>query len=154
MYEQQPTTGAACDHTHPFPAPAGHEWIDSMEFGDPTRLEVPGAMGTYDRDSTEIRRALGAWLWGTDCLEQHIATIAADPIVTAYVLTVAELTLRDRAHFEFEQALKAGGLEAGREVCEQMEPEERVNQIGFALGRILHGFTMLRSDLVGQLRTL
>lgn len=155
MHERQPTTGAPCDHTHPFPAATDLEWVDSEEFGVPG-LEVsrPTSTPTQDRDPAPIHRALGAQLWQTDCLDQHVREVADDVVLTAYLLAAAEIAQRDRGHFAFEHGLRSGGFEGGRQVVDAMSREERINEVRSAVIRSLRGFVAMRSDLGALLQTL
>jgi hypothetical protein len=148
MYESSPMTGMPCDTRHPFPAPSPGDWADSMEYGDPSRLNVNKPAPMEDRDTSPLWRALAAWLWNIDCLDRHIADVVADPILTAHAITVATLTDRKEGS-NAAAALRSGGLEACRRVVDGMSVSERT-EVQMSVNRILHGYTALRLDLGGH----
>ncbi|WP_045740846.1 hypothetical protein [Actinoplanes rectilineatus] len=157
MTDFEPITGLPCDPTHPFPAPTGADWADSMEYGDDRRL--PGN-GMWDRDTTPIWRAVAANLWNQDCYGQHLAEVAADPILTAHTIAVAAVAHSPNSRDVITQlafahsgagtvfaALNDGGQEHARRVVDGLTEPVRVEALAEVVAHINRGFTALRLDV-------
>jgi hypothetical protein len=155
--EFRPITGASSDASHPFPTPTGSDWIDSMEYGNEDRL--PGN-GMWDRDSTPIWRAVAANMWGQQCYEQHLAEIAADPILTAHTMALTVLAQDPGGRHPMIQlafgqtgagmvfaALKEAGQPAARRAAHDLPVDVRASALAECIAHINHGFTALRLDV-------
>jgi hypothetical protein len=155
-----PIAGMTCDETHPYPSPEGADWVDSMEFGDDRRL---GEGLMYDRDTTPAWRAVAAYQWGAPCLPQHVEAVAADPILTAYMIAAAAMSLTDTDlgapwRYGFSEdgagrviaALRKGGAEAARAAVDQLSAQARVTAVEQAVTFFNDRFTAMRLDVAGR----
>ncbi|PRY24025.1 hypothetical protein [Pseudosporangium ferrugineum] len=160
MTDYQPITGMPCDATHPFPAPHGADWIDSMEYGEDQRLQSGSRLAMHDRDSTPIWRAIAANMWGTDCYGEHLAAVAADPILAAHTIAIAAVAYPPEntdmiTRLGFDQsgagqvfaALRQEGQEAGRTIVDAMPLDLRKSALAECVAHINHGFTAMRLDI-------
>lgn len=152
---RQPITGMSCDADHPFPAPAAGRWIDSMDYGDTRRLIA----SMYDRDTLPVWRLFAAWMWGTDCTEQHAAEVAADPILTTYLIASTALAIppesmdaTTRLGFDHVgagavfQALRSGGLADARRMVDGLPTAMRVTATRECLAHLGQGVVALQLD--------
>lgn len=157
MTEYRPITGKPCDSSHPYPTPTDSDWVDSMEYGDDDRL--PGG-SMWDRDSTPIWRAVAANMWNQRCYEQHLAEVAADPILTTHAMAITilanepgnrdaitQLGFAQAGATQVFMALQNGGQTTARQLVDLMPDEERVTALGECVAHINHGFTAMRLDV-------
>ncbi len=156
---REPLTGKACDSTHPFPAPLPREWADSMEYGADRRQPTDNEFATQDVDTSPVWRALGAWIWDTDCRTEHIREVAESSILTTHLLAAAMLSRATVNPIEalafgqsggndaIEALVKGGGLEPAHEQIALMNPEGRRELVGECLALVMKGHLGLQLDL-------
>lgn len=153
---EQAVSGMACDATHPFPLPRLGRGVDSMDYGATTRRPV-GSI--YDVDTAPTWRTVAAWMWGADCVRQHIRELAADDILTTHLLACAaiiglpkgavveNIALGQVGAGEPVEALRSGGLKAGRKAIAAMPVQQREQMIPELLSMVLAGPRTLKLDV-------
>ncbi|MEV0214390.1 hypothetical protein [Micromonospora sp. NPDC050695] len=156
---EQAVTGMDCDKIHPFPLPRLGRGVDSMDYGATKRRPV-GSI--YDVNTTPTWRMVAAWMWGTDCVRQHIRELAADDILTTHLLACAaviglppgaiveNIALGAVGAGEPVEALRTGGLKAGRRAVADMSVQQRESLIPELLSMILRGPRTLELDIDGS----
>ncbi|MGX6605683.1 hypothetical protein ACWKSP_26645 [Micromonosporaceae bacterium Da 78-11] len=128
-----------------------------MEYGDRRRL----INNMFDRETLPTWRAVAAWQWGTPCVDEHLAEIAADPILTTHLIASVALAITpDHAYNRatqlgfshagagavFAELRRSGSLVESRLIVERMSGEARLDAVHQCVRHLNSGLLALQLD--------